>query len=85
MRENHIDDKDYIECLSPLYRMSYYRWRKLMLPKVDRIVEFARVHGFEAAKIAFELTPRDVHLLTVLRYLTEEEIDEFNLRGAAFA
>jgi len=79
-----IDDKDYMECLpSPLYLAHYELWRKRMLPRVDDIAKALRTKPLEEVMIEFTLTPRDVALLVQLRYLTGEEVEEFNLGSYA--
>ncbi len=82
--ERQIDDQDYMECLpSPLYLAHYELWRKRMLPRVDDIAKSLRDKPLEDVMVQFTLTPRDVALLVQLKYLTSEEVEEFNLGSYA--
>ena len=79
MRTDHICDKDYVECLAPIYQRNYFSWKQRMLCRIDDFVSEAKVIGFEEAVKKFAFTPKDIRLIRDLRFLTDEECEAFGL------
>ena len=79
--QRNIDDSDYIAFLpGDMFRRRYFRWRERMLRDVEGIVADLKKHPVEEVMEMRNLTPRDIALLVRLKYLTPEEVEEFDLR-----
>lgn len=77
--ERKIEDTEYMECLTTLYRRNYLRWRDKMLSQIEDIVCDFEVMTVDQVMEKYALTPRDVALLVRLHYFTPEEAQRFDL------
>lgn len=76
----HIDDEDYLACLSTrVYRDHYIRWKARIEPLMDEIAHDLAEMSEESVREKYQLTPRDIVLMVQLGYLTSDEIESLQL------
>lgn len=76
-----VDDLAYMSYLpSDMYRNRYMRWKNVMLGNIEAIVASFSADGVDATMQKFSLTPKDIALLVRLKYLSDDEVEQYSLR-----
>ena len=75
-----VDDKDYIKFLpTQLHIKRYLRWKEQMLLDIDGIVEELESFSIDDVMVKRNLTPKDIALLVRLHFVSDDEVDKYDL------